>query len=187
MRLFFAVNFIPEVKDRIQQAIDDTAIVNPPWRWVGRESFHVTLKFLGDTPEDRLPGLYQCAEAVARQATPFDLALGMLGGFPNLSRPRVLFYRVERGAEPLTALASRLEGQLEEQLAIPREKRPFRAHATVARVKSRIVEGVAAKLRQAPPVGADQRVESFALMRSELRRQGAKYHQVKEFALTKSK
>ena len=61
-------------------------------------------------------------------------------------------------------------------------------HATVARIKSAITADVAGALQQVAPVdGVSQHVTHLTLMRSELGSQGAIYHQVKEFALKKSK
>ena len=143
MRLFFAVNFTPEIKQHIRSAIDGLAIANPPWRWVARDNVHVTLKFLGDMEEDRVDALGKCAMAAVGATEVFQIGLGGIGGFPNLKQPRVLFYQLADGADSLTALAATLDGELADGLSIPRERRPFRAHATIARVKDVPPVGVA--------------------------------------------
>ena len=130
MRLFFAVEFDPALKDAVAAAIGGTRIASPPWRWVARSNFHITLKFLGETPRDDIPRLVETVETVCRGVRPFDLELGGLGGFPNLRKPRVLFYEVVRGAGELVSLARDIDRALADNLMIPREKKPFRAHAT---------------------------------------------------------
>ena len=184
MRLFIAVNFTDDVRDAIAGAIERIPIHDPPWRWARRETWHVTLKFLGDTPPRDVDPIKRCLEDVCAHHAAFPLSLSALGGFPNLSRPRVLFYRVERGKEALTRLAADVETGLFESLGIPKEKRPFRAHATIARIKKRFPRAVTEKLEQAAPLsGAAQTVTSVDLMQSELRPSGAVYTRVKEFAL----
>jgi 2'-5' RNA ligase len=183
MRLFFAVGFDESLKDAIAVAIDGTGLDHPPWRWVARDNCHVTMKFLGDTPEDRVAPLAMSAMGASRGMAPFQIQLGALGGFPNLRRPRVLFYEVTLGAAELTTLAERLDAALHTDLALDKERRPFRAHATVARIKKPLDARVCDRLQDAPGVEhPPQLVDRVLLMRSELHREGALYHVVKEIA-----
>ena len=188
MRVFFAVDFDDELRRAIAHAIDGIGIAEPPWRWVATANFHITLKFLGDVDDDRIDALITSAERAARTATPFDITLRVMGGFPNLRKPRVLFYKVDQGVEPLTALANGLDLAIEEDHKIPRERRPFRAHATIARVKSPPNRDLAVRLEGAPPVESPpQTVRSIQLMKSVLGRQGAVYHRLKDIALPETK
>ncbi|UCG51210.1 MAG: RNA 2',3'-cyclic phosphodiesterase [Candidatus Latescibacterota bacterium] len=185
MRLFFAVGFSDSLKDAIEEAIKGIDLSHPPWRWVATVNFHITLKFLGETREEKVAALVRSAATAFEDAKPFEITLGGLGGFPNLNRPRVLFYRVTHGADPLCALAAKLEDALHRDLSIEKERRSFRAHATVARIKKPIPKEVAIRLQDAPGVSHPlETVENVKLMRSELRREGALYHVVKEIALS---
>jgi len=184
MRLFFAVNFSDAVKDAVEEAIGKVPVERPPWWWVERAGFHVTLKFLGEQPEDLVGELGTHAARACAGHRPFGLRLGGLGGFPKLARPRVLIYHVEEGVDELRAIAADLEQALEDGLGIPKESRPFRGHATVARIKKPLPRAVTDRLAAAPPAeNASQKVMSIHLMRSELRSEGARYHVVKEIAL----
>ena len=184
MRLFIAVNFDPRVRDLIAAAIEGFPVERPPWRWTKPDTWHVTVKFLGERSESDAAAIARCLEAVASRHGSFPLELRDFGGFPSLKRPRVLFYRAERGAEALVALAADVEQTLLGELGIPKEDKPFRAHATVGRVKARIPRPVADRLPSVPPLsGAVQTVESFELMISELHRDGARYRCFKAFAL----
>lgn len=98
MRLFIAVNLSTEAHDAIQSAIDEFPVKNPPWRWVSPDNWHLTLKFLGETPAAQLESLNAALYDVARRHDVFEMSLGAFGGFPNLRSPRVLFYNIERGA-----------------------------------------------------------------------------------------
>jgi 2'-5' RNA ligase len=188
LRLFFAVELDDRLKDSVSRAIAGARVASPPWRWVARSNVHITIKFLGETPEDDVPLIVDAVSGACGDIEPFEIALGNLGGFPNLSKPRVLFYEATRGARELAALAGRVEAVLRDELSIPSEDRPFRAHATVARVKNPIAADVAARLEKAPPVeGSPQRVEKLSLMKSELHRDGAIYELVKGIALAGSR
>jgi len=188
MRLFFAIDFENSVKDAIAQAINAIPIEDPPWRWVATSNLHMTLKFLGETPEARVAQLSTCAQQVAGMFSPFSICLTDLGGFPNLSRPRVLFYRIDEGADALVALATRLDEALAKEMGTPRERRPFRAHATIARIKSPPSKPLLEALQCTPSLdGVAQPVTKLVLVKSQLGAQGAKYYHLKEFALTKPK
>lgn len=187
MRLFFAVELVDSIREAIGEALNRMTVRDLPWRWIPPANVHLTLKFLGETPEGDLEALGDCAAGACSGLSAFPIRLGALDGFPNLSRPRVIFFRVDDGAPGLASLAKRLDERLSERLRIERETRPFQAHATVARVKTSIPPRVAKVLQAAPPLhGASQLVERISLMRSDLHPQGAKYHRLKEFALAKS-
>ena len=184
MRLFVAVEFTSHVCDAIQSAIESFPVRNPPWRWAKRANWHLTLKFLGETPESDVPAIESALAEAAGRHVAFDISLGALGGFPNLKRPRVLFYRVEKGDEHLAALAADVDTLLAARVGTEKENRPFRAHATVARIKEVIDSGLEGSLKGAPAVsGASQPVGELSLVRSQLTPQGARYECLKQFAL----
>jgi 2'-5' RNA ligase len=188
MRLFFAVEFSRALRQSIGRAVDAIPVKNPPWRWIDPENLHLTLKFLGETDEGEVPALCECAEAVAVASPSFRIALGALGGFPNLKSPRVLFYRVDEGAEALTELAERLDAALVARMGTEPERRGFKAHATIARIKTRLPQGIVRKLESVPPLeDTTETVGKMALMQSRLSSKGARYQCLKAFALSKSK
>ena len=184
MRLFVAVNFDRSIRDAIQAAIDDFPVSNPPWRWAGPETWHLTLKFLGETPRADVEAVVRALDEVRRRRATFDLTLTRFGGFPNLRAPRVLFYQVEAGAGEMKQLAADVDAALARAIGLPPESRPFHAHATVARVKEPLARDVAERLALVPPLSHPvTRVHTFDLMESHLSRTGAVYSRVKEFAL----
>ena len=87
MRLFFAVDLTDEVKERIREGIERISLERPPWRWVNIDNLHLTLKFLGELPDDSVDALVECATAVCADISAFRIELEALGGFPDLARP----------------------------------------------------------------------------------------------------
>jgi RNA 2',3'-cyclic 3'-phosphodiesterase len=125
-------------------------------RWVRLEGLHLTLRFLGQTPDELLPGLKAAIDRVAASMAPFRVVIGGAGAFPSVSSPRTLWLAVTEGAAELAASAAVLDDALADA-GWPRSDRPYRAHLTLARsdgiatgprVASRLVD--AAKVLHAP-------------------------------------
>ena len=139
-------------------------------RWVRSEAYHVTLRFLGNVEIGKLPALCEAAAAAVAARGPFVLELGAARVLPSPRRPRVVVLELAPQA-PLEALARRLEEVAVAQGFAP-ERRAFRAHLTLGRVRHRRVpdvEGVAA----AP--GTQIPVQEVVLLRSDLEREGPRY------------
>jgi 2'-5' RNA ligase len=100
---------------------------------VDPDIIHVTLKFLGDIEESVVPGIVACMREATKGQGPFKVRLRRVGAFPNPSNARVVWVGME-GAEPMSAIASRLEDCLA-SLGFAKEQRSFTAHVTVGRMK----------------------------------------------------
>jgi 2'-5' RNA ligase len=145
-------------------------------RWVRTQGIHLTLKFLGDIPESRIDDLSSAMERSARGFGVFNLSVQGLGLFPTIKRPRVLWLGVGGQTERLERLHGRLDTELE-QIGIAREKRPFRAHLTLARAKGAINARLLSDGMQTVgqyAAGSFQ-ARQLVLYQSDLRPQGALY------------
>lgn len=173
-RLFVAVPFPGSLWDKF---VDVRArFAGEALKWVPAENLHLTLKFLGDVQDDRLPAA--CAATRRAASGPaFDVAWEGLGVFPSARRPDVVWVGAGAGRAPLERLAARVEAAFVEAGFAP-ESRPFHAHLTLARVKrGRPLEGLEASDWAAAKFGADA-VREIALMRSDLRPSGPVYQAV---------
>jgi 2'-5' RNA ligase len=95
-------------------------------------NLHVTLKFIGQWPEEKLPQLEAALRSIPpRSAIPIEVK--SLGWFPNVHHPRV-FWAAVYGGEPLLDLAHATEAAVG-PLGIAKEERAFNAHLTLARIK----------------------------------------------------
>lgn len=106
----------------------------PTARWTKTDSWHVTLKFLGEVPETRTDEVQEVLEEVARKAPRFWTNLTGAGAFPSQRRPRVLWMGLHDEANAFRNLAGRMERKFE-AAGFSRERRPFRPHLTLARFK----------------------------------------------------
>ncbi len=149
MRCFVAVDLSAEVRAAVaaMQARVRAAAPGADVRWLDPHAFHLTLKFLGAVPDERVAAVSAALEEVV-SAAPLALEARGLGAFPTPRRPRVLWAGITAGAVHLVALAEAVERALG-PLGFPPEARPFRAHLTIGRVRSLRDAGALAKAIEA--------------------------------------
>jgi 2'-5' RNA ligase len=150
-RLFVAVPVADDVRDavgRLMETVAGAPITERAFgqpRWVRVEGLHLTLRFLGATPDERQPALAQVLDRVAAGAAPFDIVLSGGGCFPNPTNPRVLWIGIGEGEARLQDLAGALNQELV-PLGWPLDSRPLTPHLTLARTDG--VPGADERARQ---------------------------------------
>ena len=176
VRTFVAVLLDEELRSRIFEVQQRVRELAPDVKWVAPESFHVTLKFLGDVRRDRLCVVQSAMDEIARKLTAFDLSITGLGVFPTPRRPRVIWVGVEEGRERLVALAKDVETRLV-KAGYEKEDKPFRSHITIGRVREgKPIEGLNEGLDEIDTSAlGTQRVASIAVMESVLKSGGPSY------------
>jgi 2'-5' RNA ligase len=184
MRLFIAVEVTEEVRCRASQVRERLGRAAGRIRWERPEKLHLTLRFLGDTVDARLPEVLAAVERVAGSAEPTEVEFGGLGVFPDRGMPRVLWIGAKDPSGRLAALAQKLETAAVE-LGYPPERRAFTAHLTVARIEFvprgtdlvGMMPGADEVLRMRQPV------DSVAVYESAPRPGGSEYVKLGTFAL----
>jgi 2'-5' RNA ligase len=151
-------------------------------RWTVPKNIHLTLHFLGDLPEDRLPDVSRSLHGVATSHRPFFLHLSNLGCFPNPRRPRIVWVGLSGETDLLVAIQRDLGELLNKAIGFEPESRPYSPHLTIGRVKKGIPQKGLRDLGQAlekemPRVGevAPLPVDAIHLIRSDLRPDGPVY------------
>ena len=175
MRLFVAVDPGARFRAELSTRLD-------AWRgrvrvaWVRAENLHLTLRFLGEMPEEALPELESALRTAVAGHGPLTLRPGAVSAFPHLRQPRVLFLQCDSDGA-LERLAAAVRTATDPLLsAAQRDDQPFRAHLTLARVKqalpadeARLLAGI--DLGAWPALG----VGEVRLVRSVLRPEGPQY------------
>ncbi len=159
-------------------------------RWVQPEIAHLTLKFLGDVPSERIADIARALDVTCARRAPFTLQLRGLGCFPNTRRPRVVWAGVHEQSGALRALQRDIELNLE-ALGYPREGRAFAPHLTLARVRQgaasveieALGRSVAAHQPAADVSLAQMLVREVVLFSSDLRPEGPRYTPLHRAAL----
>ena len=184
MRLFLAIDLPSSLSEGVaaaQASIEDAAGL----RFTDPEQAHVTLKFLGETPSDRVPAVEDAVETAIDDAgvDPFDASVGGLGVFPSVDYIRVVWTGVEDGADEMTRLHEAIERETT-AIGFDAEDHDFSPHVTLARMDDargkdhvqRVVE------RESPTIGSFT-VREVRLKKSELGPDGPEYETVARFSL----
>ena len=179
MRLFIAIELPHEIKQGLAKMQEQLKGGGAGASWTRPEGIHLTLKFLGEVPEAKVPEIMSALAAAVRETGKFRLAVGGAGAFPNVRNPRVLWVGVTGALESLTALQAAVEGAMV-KLGFEPEDRKFSPHLTLARIKylrprdnwQKVVEGI-----KDITLGWFE-ADGVSLMKSELKPSGAVYTEV---------
>lgn len=183
MRLFTGIDLDSATRNSIRNLIEGFRTA-ADLHWSPAENLHITTKFLGEYPEDKLP---EIRAALARVPVPGALKIKLrgLGWFPNPHNPRSFWVGIDAG-DSIAALAKATNQTLVE-IGIPLEPKPFSPHLTLARINAQ--ETNLRPLRVAiaglPSIEFGTFVApSFHLYLSELHSSGSSYKKIAEFPLS---
>jgi 2'-5' RNA ligase len=184
MRLFVAVE-VPEPPRRdLRRRVDANRDRLPRARWVDLDNVHLTLLFLGETPEDGVPALAAGLREAFARCPPLDLRLGSGGTFPPGRPARVAWVGVE-APEELAALQGDITRAAVESLGFEPEERPFHPHVTLARCAEPWRREAIDKFKAAftGPIGPPFVADHGVLFESKLSPKGARYRAVETFPM----
>ena len=180
IRTFIAVDlpdsFIDTIAEIQQELKGNIKLVDP-------KQVHITMKFLGDVPEKKIPKIEDALSGI--NSEPFTARVQGVGAFPKPDYARVIYIGADP-AETFTRLYAEVESALA-PLGFKREKRPFTPHATLARVKHN-PEGARMRLKDTIEHLSDievgtMDVDTIKLKKSILTPKGAIYETLKEVHL----
>jgi 2'-5' RNA ligase len=188
-RSFVALSIDEETRAAVEAEIERLRPLSRAVAWVPAANLHLTLKFLGDQPDERLAEVAGGIREAAAAVPPFALALHGVGAFPGMERPRILWVGVADGALAARALQERIDAALE-QRGLPRDSRPWHPHLTIGRVfdERRWRREAGPPLREAIAQAARRSfgsvaIAAVALVRSDLSPRGARYTEIASVAL----
>jgi len=194
MRLFLALDIDDAIRERIALFMDGVSPFAPEARWATPESLHVTLKFIGEQPDDAVDQIRFALQSVAANTT--EIHFRGYGFFPTAKSARVFWIGMDAGAQ-LAALAASIDDAVA-TLGIAKEDRAFSPHLTLARSRggsgaprslstdkhNRAFEHLQTKLASRPtPEFGTMTPREFFLYQSQLSPKGSKYSKLAAFAL----
>ena len=132
-RLFVAIKIHPSEKflktyDSLKSGLRFARIT-----WVKPESIHVTLKFFGETMENRIPDISKVLQEVAGRHKPFTSELVNVGIFGSSYSPKVIWFGIDK-PEPLKKLGNDVL-QSVESIGWENDRQNFVPHLTIGRIK----------------------------------------------------
>src|SRR2546423_15116763 len=107
LRVFIAITPPTTLQQTMAEVRQDSQRLSLPWRWVTPDHIHLTLRFLGNVPEESLTSLLQALEQATQGQTAFPLRARALGCFPHPARPRVLWVGLDDPSQTLGHLNER--------------------------------------------------------------------------------
>ena len=133
VRLFIALLLPDNIKGKLGDLINDLSSRTHSIRWVAAHNIHLTLKFIGERPEKDIEPIANVVEGAVHGRSKIKVHIKDCGGFPNLSRPRVIWVGLE-GTEPAAEISGLINKKLV-PMGIEAEKRKFSPHLTIGRLK----------------------------------------------------
>jgi len=183
IRLFIALPLPGPVEEELDRLIASLKPLTRAVRWVPAQNIHLTARFLGDTDEKLVPKIIKSIDTVASEHAAFDTVLDRVGGFPQLKRPRVIWVGGPEPLEPAAGIARQLELRMRELRFAP-EKRGFKAHLTLGRVREGQPLGPLAERLETLTFGPlPLHLDRVVLFKSTLTPQGSIYERLHEAPL----
>ena len=199
MRIFIGIDLDSDVRTRIERFLEGVEGFAPEARWVRPESLHVTLKFIGEQPPERVEAITERLRRV--ESSRFEIRIRGYGFFPTANAPRVFWIGIDAGPQ-LAELAESIDIATAE-LGIPREDRPFSPHLTLARAGAGRSSGSPKRQKGDGPNATfavlakrlaamgeldfgTMTAHEFILYQSQLSPRGSKYTKLQRFALNRS-
>ncbi|MBU1061178.1 MAG: RNA 2',3'-cyclic phosphodiesterase [Candidatus Omnitrophica bacterium] len=186
IRAFVAIEIDEPNKQKLSDLITQFKKSNTQIKWVTENQMHLTLKFLGNIDGSLVPNISEALKNISENFTQFNIKLSKIGAFPNLQRPRVIWIGIDKGKENVILLANSVETALE-RLNFAKEKREFKTHLTLGRVKSlKNISGLTKIISETGLQFQDEiKIDKLILFQSTLTPKGAIYTPLAESYLTK--
>ncbi len=133
-RLFVAIKVHPS--EELLNAYDTikTRLSGGKINWVHKNNFHITLKFLGDTPDKQIPGIIDSLNQAATQTQIIHFTVENFGFFGSVSFPRVLWMGINQQNQGIEKAFVQTQKALEKTGKI-KEELIFKPHLTLGRIK----------------------------------------------------
>jgi|SRR5712691_1471846 len=185
MRLFTAIELPENVRARlaaITSALRNHRDLKDALSFTREDNFHITLKFLGDVADDKVPALASSLQTL--RVAPMNLSISHFLVLPGQGPARVLAANVAGDIKPLADLFSQIESA-GQPLGIPREARAYKPHVTFGRFRRPSGKFTAQTLtkmidsKQLPTPGFT--ATEFVLFQSDLALDGAIHSAVARF------
>ncbi len=182
-RLFVAIKIEPnekflEIYNHLSGSLKYESL-----RFVETDKIHLTLRFLGETPEVKIIEIEKRLSEAAEKINPFILSINRIGVFGSSYNPRVLWMGINKD-EPLTLLHNDIEKNLS-RIGFYSDRQNFVPHLTLTRIKQlkdlKLFQKIIAPYKEIEIM--NQTITSFSLYESILKPQGPTYITLNRFLL----
>ncbi len=134
IRTFISVP-VPQSVFAVRNSLKETVVTKgAKIKWIPNDNYHLTLKFIGDMPEDEVEKVNQVIKNTISQHSSMSMSISGTGCFPKKERPRIFWVGINGDLSPLQSMVTDLNDALD-PMGYPKETKEFVPHLTIARVK----------------------------------------------------
>ncbi|MEN3044186.1 MAG: RNA 2',3'-cyclic phosphodiesterase [Candidatus Hydrothermales bacterium] len=167
LRLFFGIPLEDDKKDKIFEYLKRLNLLKKDYKWVPKENYHITLKFLGEVEEKLVKDLDKIGKEMCLLFNSFSVLTDGFSGFPNRKKARVFFLDLKE-KEKIIRIFKVLEDKIT-QLNFKREDREYHPHITLARLRN------PESIPDIDPLEMEININGFSLYESILKKEGSLY------------
>ena len=184
-RLFIAIKIIPDQSFNTIYHDLVSGLSYENLRFIEPDKLHLTLRFLGDTEENKIPDIDRLMKKCAEASKAFTLNINNTGVFGSSYNPRVIWFGIDHN-EYLTHLHTRIETDLTKVGFFP-DRQNFVPHLTLSRVKQlkdlKLFQKIIGEFSEKEIMKQD--VSEFSLIESILMKEGPIYTKLNSYSLQK--
>ncbi len=183
IRAFISVDIEEPLSEKLNKLAESLKLTGADVKVVEKENFHITIRFLGNIPVDMIDMIEDIMKKAVKNVKTHKIRLKGVGAFPNEMRPRVIWVGVN-GDEYLREINRIIERELR-RMGLKPETKPFTAHVTLARVRSRKrIDELVKWINEMKDIElGEMEVRSIRLKKSTLTPRGPIYETLKEVKL----
>lgn len=183
MRIFIGIKFEDSTREEIERALKPFKKIATPIKYVKTENIHLTLKFIGEVPQEKYSQIEEVLSNNDFNVGAFELEIVGFGKFGRGKELNILWIGIEKN-EKVENLYLRIENALG-KIGISKEKRPFKPHVTVGRNRKKYNFKPIFELldKSADIFKTKFKVHAFQIFKSELFSTGPVYTILKEIAV----
>lgn len=180
-RLFIALDVSEDVQDEIIRMRDEIYGASEKVRWEAKNKLHLTLKFLGDVKVSKTNEITESLKNISSTHSDFKLSLSRFGLFYRNENPSILWVGLNDSDE-LLSLVNKIENKFE-QIGFQKEKRRFKSHITLLRLKGYEDLNKINKFKDYKIDSNSFMANKITLMKSELTPKGSIYTPIESFKM----
>jgi len=180
IRLFVALKIPENIKEQLLNICYDIIPDSSLYRWETKDKIHLTLKFIGEVEENLVQPISTELDFIKNYRS-FDFNIFGFGFFFRDKRPKILWAGLQTD-EAIFDLVGEINKRME-TFNIEPERRKFKSHLTLLRIKSKFDENFINKFNNYQFDNLNFKTNKIALVKSELSRTGAQYTEIKNYEL----
>jgi RNA 2',3'-cyclic 3'-phosphodiesterase len=184
VRLFLAIELPDEARRHLVKVQEVLKAAAPEAAYTRGQNLHLTLKFLGEVDERRVPEICESLVKIAVSGR-LELSADRIECFPPRGPVRIVAAAMCGSEAAMGGLHAAIEQRCK-FLGFTSEARKYKPHVTLARARKPLRGDVRMKLREESTrlwPGPEFTVTEFVLMDSRLRAEGSEYSVAARFPI----